>query len=151
MTNFVYLWFVYFSEDGIDANIVLANFTNSDGTKSPKILVVDMVNAHASSYTNYELVLFLIGGPLHGFFDNLIWYFEMAPCFRDGGCLEGISYCGSILSVIALLVFTTLVFTTRVITTFASFCVWYEPSHKMSISNLCLISPDSSMDHIKRC
>jgi hypothetical protein len=112
---------------------------------------VDMVNANASWYTNYELVLFLIGGPLHGFFDNLIWYFEMAPRFRDDGCLEGISYCGSILSVIALLVFTTLVFTTRVITTFASFCVWYEPSHKMSISNLCLISPDSSMDRIKRC
>jgi hypothetical protein len=61
-----------------------------------------------NSYTSYELMLLCIGGPLHAFFDHFIWYLELAPCFREGGCWETYSWFGSILSIIAVLVTTTL-------------------------------------------
>mmetsp|Transcript_25415 Transcript_25415/g.42243 ORF Transcript_25415/g.42243 Transcript_25415/m.42243 type:complete len:150 (+) Transcript_25415:892-1341(+) len=104
MTNFVYLMFTYFSDDGVDAPINVANFTTTDGGYQ---LVAD-IKASVNSYTSYELSLLLIGGPLHGFFDHFIWYLELAPCFQEGGCWETHTWFGSFVSVIAVLVIMAL-------------------------------------------
>eukprot|EP00542_Grammatophora_oceanica_P019297 CAMPEP_0194030402 /NCGR_PEP_ID=MMETSP0009_2-20130614/3901_1 /TAXON_ID=210454 /ORGANISM="Grammatophora oceanica, Strain CCMP 410" /LENGTH=367 /DNA_ID=CAMNT_0038670343 /DNA_START=53 /DNA_END=1156 /DNA_ORIENTATION=- len=104
ITNFVYLWFLLESEEGIQgtfATIENLNVTLTVGD-TLKLGVGDV------SVSNYEVFLWTFGAIMHAVFDLSIWSLSACACCLPGGCCqdcESRRYLGSYL--VFMVVITT--------------------------------------------
>jgi hypothetical protein len=96
ITNAVYLWFLNYSEDGVDGEFV--SVTLGGGNFTAANTTAYYVN-HVS-VTNHQVFLWTVGGAMHSIFDLSVWYISACACCHVGGSLEccgGLKWIGSYL------------------------------------------------------
>jgi hypothetical protein len=122
VTNMIWLWFLYSEEDANTAIVTISTGGISLGKNATTIVDFsprddDGVGQEQEiQITEGMIILWTVGGGLHAFFDNTIWYVTACVCCLPGRALERLGkyrWCGSYLVIFAVLVFTA----------FASFAV----------------------------
>lgn len=84
ITNFVYLWFLTYSDDGVDGKFVSIQV---DLGKNTTALNTAYATADVS-VTNQQIFLWTVGGALHSVFDLSIWFITACACCLPGGKME---------------------------------------------------------------
>jgi hypothetical protein len=115
VTNVIWLWFLYSTEDANTALVTISSggfsLGGNNATNNATIINNDsiIVSGQGIQLTEGMVALWTVGGGLHALFDNTIWYVTACVCCLPGGSMERLGryrWCGSYMAIFAVVVFT---------------------------------------------